>query len=373
MTPFPKRRFYGLILGIIFCLSVSYLFAQTEDKPTLEEIAGTETAKLYVSSQYPQALAEFQKLEVQYPRSLLIKRYIASLHDLLGHRDEAVQKIKEALQLKPEDLISRRMLADFYLKQTNLEEAEKAFEWVSGKDPQGRSGKYAKKRLEEIGRLKTSHKTEKGKEMSVEDFMKSEPAQAFSKGDYQSALQGFDTLLQTYPRDVLIQRFRGLTLLRLGRSKDALQAFKEALGMEPENVALHYYHGEAYLAEEKMEEARKEFQWVIAHDEATYRTRAQQAIFRTLGQLPGAPRPWTLSFSQAYEYDTNATFKTNDNIISEPGDQNTGRYVSTFTGTDRFYQKGNLSLSGDGVYSQTLNNDFVRLNTYTMGTGVSAL
>ena len=180
--------------------------------------------------------------------------------------------------------------------------------------------------------------------------------------------------MQKYPEDILIRRFRGIALLRLGRKKEAVDALEEALKLDPSNVATHFYLAQAYLEVEKVEESRKEYQWVIVHDKAGYRARAQRGIFETLGRgKMQAPKPLNISVIGGYEYDTNATYKSRDKEFSSAGDKNSGRYPTTLVASYRFYQKKKWTFTGDVLYSQMLYDDFTTLQTFTSGAGVSAL
>lgn len=367
------RRLFLLSLFVFAFFFTLPAFAADEEIPPLEEIAKTEAAKFYVAKQYRRALEEFKKLEVQYPRNIIIKRYIASLHDSLREFDEATRKLNEALAIRRDDVIARQLLGEIYLKQADLDRAAAEFKWILDNAPQTSTARSARKRMEEIERLKAAPAGEEGRRMAVQDFMRSVPARAFTKGDYEEALAGFEELLPRYPDDILIRRFRAIALLRLNRRDEAIQGLQEALLLEPDNVALHFYLGQAYLENKQTEEARKEFQWVIAEDEGTYKVRAQQAIFQTIDRGRPAKKPWSVNFTNGYEYDTNATFKSRDDRLNTAGDMNSSVFNTTLTGSYKFLQKKKWTYTADGLYNQSLYSDFPHLQTYTAGAGLSAL
>lgn len=372
--PFRVSRWFAgpFFLFISILINTSLLSAQEKDL-TLEDLAQTEAAKKYVSQQYDESLGEFQKLEKEYPRNALIKRYIASLYDALHQRDQAEDKLKEILDIEPNDFISRQMLGDIYIKQTQLDAAEQQFKIISEKSPDTPAGIYAKQKLGEIRNLKSAVVTEKGKRMAAEDFMKTQAAKDFAKGQYKEAAADFDQLMVEYPEDLLVRRFRAITLARMGNYDESIKAFEETIQLAPENVALHFYLGEVYLQKGKMEEARKEFQWVIANDEGSYRYRAQQALFLTLGSAPAPLKPWSVNVTQGYDFDSNASYASSDPAFRQPGDQNSSRFNTTLSGTYRLYQKHGWLLIADALYAQSLYTDFLKLQTYTPGLGISAL
>lgn len=375
MNSLTRNMSRFLVGGLFLTTLLHPSLLRAEDKDlSLEDLAQTDAAKKFIAQQYDESLGEFQKLEKEYPRNTLIKRYIASLYDVLRRWDKAIAKLQEILDIKEDDFISRQMLGDIYIKQTELDKAEEQFQIIAERSPNTPSGVYAKQKLEEIQHLESAAKTEAGKRMAGQDFMKTAAAQHFSKGKYAEALEGFNQLLQEYPEDLLVRRFRAITIAKLGKMDEAISAFQEALRIAPDNVALHFYQAEAYLQKGQAEEARKEYQWVIAHDETSYRYRAQQALFQTLGRGPApAQKPWSLSVIQTYDYDTNAAYASRDSLVRSPGDQNSSRFNTTFTGTYRLYQKAKWIFMADALYTQSLYTDFLKLQTYTPGLGLSAI
>jgi len=344
-----------------------------EDDLTLDEIAKTDAAKMFVSKKYQAALSEFKILEIQYPKNTIVKRYIASLYNTLRQWDRAVEKLQEVTRLDSEDINARLMLGDIYVKQAKFSQAKQEFNTVVRIDPEAKTAVRAKHKLGEIDRLESAGVSVKGKRMAVQEFMKSSASQAFAKGRYQEALNGFNRLLQDYPEDILVRRFRGLAFMKLKKTDLAIQAFQEALDLDEENVALHFYLGEAYRGKERVEEARNEYRWVIGKDDPNYKTRAKQSIFKTLGQGVRKRKPWSISGSAGYEYDDNATFTSNDPTVSAPGDRNAGKYPFLITGSYKFYQTKKWSYTADALYTHTLLDEIQRLTTYTPGAGISAL
>jgi len=82
--------------------------------------------------------------------------------------------------------------------------------------------------------------------ISIEDFVKSPVAEFFQAGDYEHALKALEPLIQQYPKDPLLIRYRAMALDRLGRSKEAISILQELLKQDPEHVPTRYFLGEAY-------------------------------------------------------------------------------------------------------------------------------
>ncbi len=380
-----KKIFFGTrsifllgssLLFLLLCLASPLGYAADTKDLSLEDIAKTDAARLFLERHYEESLKAFQALEAEYPQNILIKRYVASLLDTLHQIPQAVLKLQEVLSLSPDDLVARQMLGELYVKQAEFEKAAQEFQKIHDKDPKSRMGQYAELRLKSLEALQrsSSQVSTEGERMAPKDFMRSEPAQDFSSGRFEKALAGFETLQIRFPEDPLVQRFRGLALMKLGRKEDAYTVFEEGIKKYPDNIAMRYYLAESLIANGKMEEARHSLQSVIEKDAGTYRAKAQQVIFYTLqGQAPPKPKPWTVYVSNGYEYDTNATYRADDPDERVPGDQNSGRYNSIFSGTYQFFQKGRHTATADAFYAQSLYDDFINLNTYTPGGGVSWL
>jgi tetratricopeptide (TPR) repeat protein len=367
-----KAAAWTVIIFLLMSMPSSYA---EEKELSLQDLAKTPAAQFFVKKQYPEALAAFQELEVLHPQNILIKRYIASLYDSMNQRAKAIQKLREGIALKPEDWISRQMLGDFYIKEGQLTEAETEFRAIlEGSGAESPNGKYAEKKLASLEKIQRTAQSVEGKQMAAQEFMRSEPAQAFAKGKYKKAIEGFEALILKYPQDPLIYRFRGIALLKTNQGQDAIASFQNGLRIAPDNSALHFYLGQAYAQIGTLEAARKEFQWVIQHDQGPYQLRAKQALFQSLrGITPKPSKKWTLTMNNGYEYDSNATFKSRDMEFSQAGDQNSSRFNTSLIGTYRFYQKKSWFFTSDAIYAQSLYSDFPNLQTYTAGAGLSAL
>ncbi len=370
----PKALFVIFIFFFPYFFSTENLLAAKD--LTLEDVAKTNAARLFLERHYEESLQEFQALEAEHPSSAIIKRYIASLHSTLGDSNSAIQKLQEVVKMQSDDFVARQMLGDLYIKEADFTHASEQFGIIYATDPTSRVGKYAEMRLQTLKHAQEEADAQNGKRMSTQGFMQSDAAKAFSRGEYAKALIGLEELQDKYPEDPLIHRFRGIALLRVEKYDEGLKVLKEGVEKYPDNAAMHYYLSEAYLKLKRMEDARRELRTVLERDTGNYRIKAQQAIFYSLKEQASAsekPRRWSIYSSNSYEYDTNATYKADDPDYRVSGDQNSGRYSSIFSGTYQFYQKNRWAVTGDGFYAQSLYDDFPNLNTYTPGGGLSLL
>ena len=96
-------------------------------------------AFLMPQKRYAEGLTLLQELEKQDPLSALVKQGIGIMSLYLGYGEEAIVKLKEGLELNPNDFLAYIFLADFYmnLAMERFTEADNAIiemENIAGKD-----------------------------------------------------------------------------------------------------------------------------------------------------------------------------------------------------------------------------------------------
>jgi tetratricopeptide (TPR) repeat protein len=117
--------------------------------------------------------------------------------------------------------------------------------------------------------------------ISGEAFLSSDFVKYFKNKDYSLALTAIDSLAAKYPDDPLVLRYRGFTLEKLGRPKDAIDTYKKILSKNPDYAPVRIFLSRAYSAEQKREEAASELSKVIQSSaSAEYRNWAQAQLNR---------------------------------------------------------------------------------------------
>ncbi len=188
--------------------------------------------------------------------------------------------------------------------------------------------------------------------ISTEEFQDSSFAVLFHAGEYEKALQALDGLLQDYPDDPLLLRYRAMTLDLLGRSAEAIALFRDLIRQDPDHVPARYFLGQAYERAGMKEEAAEEWLWVIEHGLASeyclWAATALDQIYERVNGLgldqetiplpapipippapPGplpAPSRWFLAGIVGWEWDSNVTLKPDDKALANAGDQNADRF-----------------------------------------------
>ena len=69
--------------------------------------------------------------------------------------------------------------------------------------------------------------------IGADAFLASPAAAAFKQGQFEPALEGFEALLAEYPDDPMILRYIGISLDRLERYQEAVEAFQKGQGRAP--------------------------------------------------------------------------------------------------------------------------------------------
>ena len=191
--------------------------------------------------------------------------------------------------------------------------------------------------------------------ISSETFLSSDFVKFFKNKDYPKALSAIDALAAKYPDDPLILRYRGFTLEKLGRRKDAIDAYKQILSKDPDYIPARIFLSRAYIGEGKREEAAKELRKVIQiSDSLEYRNWAQAELNRLrLGVKKAARRvekkPYLLG-KAGIAYDSNPLLVPDNKDLVSTDKKAGARY----------------SLDVDLGYPLALEKDF-RLDTLYVG------
>jgi tetratricopeptide (TPR) repeat protein len=142
-------------------------------------------------------------------------------------------------------------------------------------------------------------------------FVDTPAGRAFKAQQYEVALAELERMVAANPRDVLALRYLGITLDRLGRYAEAIEAFQHALALEPDSAATHFHLGVTYYKARAPELARASF---VRSSQLAPETLYDQMAARYLDALaqqqvelqrPGAPKLFSLFVDVGTQYDSN--------------------------------------------------------------------
>ena len=191
--------------------------------------------------------------------------------------------------------------------------------------------------------------------ISSEEFLSGDFAKLFKNKEYSKALAAIDALVLKYPDDPLVLRYRGLTLEKLGRRKEAIGIYKQIISKNPDYLPAKIFLSRANIAEGKMEEASKELRGIVeASNPLGYSDWASAQLSRLrLGVKKAGARvkkkPYLLG-KTGIAFDSNPLFVPNNKDLSSTRQKAGARY----------------SLSVDLGYPLVLKKDF-RLDTLYIG------
>ena len=153
--------------------------------------------------------------------------------------------------------------------------------------------------------------------ISSETFLSSDFVKFFKNKEYPKALSAINALTAKYPNDPMVLRYRGFTLEKIGRRKDAIDAYKQILFKNPEYAPARIFLSRAYIGEGMREEASKELRKVLQTSVSLeYRNWAQAQLNRLrLGAKKAARRiekkPYLLG-KTGIAYDSNPLLVPDD-------------------------------------------------------------
>ncbi len=117
--------------------------------------------------------------------------------------------------------------------------------------------------------------------ISSEAFLSSDFVKLLKNKEYPKALKAINALIKKYSDDYLLLRYRGFTLEKLGRKKEAIKVYKGILKKHPDYIPARIFLSRAYLKAGEREKAAVELREVIrANVSIKYSNWAQAQLNR---------------------------------------------------------------------------------------------
>ena len=157
--------------------------------------------------------------------------------------------------------------------------------------------------------------------ISAKEFLSSPFAKFFKARQYKKALKALKPLRRKYPNDPLIQRYRALTLERLGRTQEAIVIYRKLLLRNPRHGPTRTFLGRAYARQGKTEAAAQEFRSVLRDGkQEAYRIWSQAELKRLQLRVKKAQKKrFYFVGKSGIAYDSNPRLFPNDKALSRPG------------------------------------------------------
>ena len=157
--------------------------------------------------------------------------------------------------------------------------------------------------------------------ISQNEFLSGDFPRLFKKKEFGKALNVLDRLLRKYPGDILLLRYRGLTLDKLGRREEAIAVYRQILVERPDYAPARLFLGLAYARAGQRDAASRELRWVAENGSSKeYRHWAQAQLTRLqkMGRKSGRlvrKKPYLLGKVGTY-YDSNPLFIPSNESLS---------------------------------------------------------
>lgn len=211
--------------------------------PTALDVRWAKWSVLTRSGQGEESIAELGRIarvDVQNP---LVHLRLAQELRKLDRLEESLESYKKAMELAPDILSWRLTLARARFDVLDYEGAEADVQYVLHKVPPGSPLELpAKNLLSQINGTSIDRgrrfdpvltKDMTGAQRKEWAAIRAEAWQLFSTGRYQEAEPIYQRMLALNPNDALANYQLGLTLMQLGRCKDALTVFGKMSNLDP--------------------------------------------------------------------------------------------------------------------------------------------
>jgi len=348
-----------------------------KERLTPEELLETDAAKLFITHKYAEALEEFKKLSGQYPKDNAIKKYIGACLFHLDRDQEAAGALSEVLKEEPNDLVSHDTLAKIYLRGGDLDSAQTHFSFIVENDKTGQLAAASKDQLDTIKKLREASKKTAGSDgqLAPDEFLKTKAAQLFVRAEYEKALTEFEALEAKLPQNMLVKRYKAMTLDGLKRYDEAIAEFDEGIKISPDSPSLHYFLAQTLIHKQDFIGADRELAYVETHDSGgayLARAKADRAAVQRILEALKRPKPklWTLSGNYGAEHNTNATSESR--ITPSTAEEHAMRFPGAvglvFNVYDQAPWKGKISYDHNNSY---YGGTIPSLNTFSHAVGTT--
>jgi len=205
------------------------------------------------SKQYQAAIGYLERAAAHTPDDAQVHFWLGEAHARLGDTAEAIARYEMSRKLDPNDVETHRALAGLYAVSRRYDDAAAELEFVVGKEPQN---------LQALFLLAACHR---------------------AGGHRDKALEDYDLGLVRFPDDARLHKFRGDTLVALGRMPEAQEAFDRARKLAPKDAR---FSGQPLLTDDAL----------VGEVAATDVLRGRMEKSRAEAQLAASVATWDLAW-----------------------------------------------------------------------------
>lgn len=203
------------------------------------------------------------------PKSARIRHAIGQIYEKMGMDDKALQHYEDAYKNNPQYIKVHQNMGDLYLKKGNTEKAAEVIEKaakISPNNPQ-RQAQLGKIYLSkgDVEKADSAFKTAIGIDPKNAG-LRTEIGEAYlNSGQDDKAADAFKGSLHVV-ESVHVYNRLGIALRRKGRYLEAIEEYKRAVKLDPEDEAIYYNMGRAYLEADRKRDAISSFKKALEID-----------------------------------------------------------------------------------------------------------
>jgi tetratricopeptide (TPR) repeat protein len=167
---------------------------------------------------------------------------LAAVYSVEKNYPEAIRVFERVIALSPKEARAYLGLGKIYVAQNDIDNATRCFKAVIKLDPDGKLAEIARKSLRAFAPAEhppanTESPASMADEENIEELY-AEGFQAFIKGDYEKASAAYKRYLNARPAESDVWSSLASCQLRLGRTKEAIDAIRRAVAIAPNKPAL---------------------------------------------------------------------------------------------------------------------------------------
>lgn len=211
---------------------------------------------------FEKALVEYEKARLLKPESARITHSLGRAHQALGESEMAEKLYKEAISYNPKYIKVHQSLGELYLEEGNEEKAMKYLREAAEISPNNSS------RQVNLGKLYAKNNLFEETDTAFRHAIKSDPKNAdlqtqigeiyLDHGKPEKAADAFRSSLGLN-ENVHVYNRLGIALRRKGRYKEAVEEYRKALMIEPDNDVVYYNLGRALMEDRQRGAALEAF------------------------------------------------------------------------------------------------------------------
>ncbi len=221
------------------------------------------------SGMFKEAISLYEHALSLNPKSARIRHSIGQIYEKMGMDDKALQYYEDAYKNNPQYIKVHQNMGDLYLKKGNTEKAAEVIEKaakISPNNPQ-RQAQLGKIYLSkgDVEKADSAFKTAIGIDPKNAG-LRTEIGEAYLKsGHDDKAADAFKGSLNVV-ESVHVYNRLGIALRRKGRYLEAIDEYKRAVRLDPEDEAIYYNMGRAYLEADRKRDAISSFKKALEID-----------------------------------------------------------------------------------------------------------